>query len=136
MHVPLQGACKMSFSCAVCTNFRDMTVTEGAVGRLRLGPANWVPPGWLNPLCPCPAVEAGDHTPVTARGLVRLDGRSSNGQDEGRAMSQDRQWLVNSLRRLGYPQAAEDAARELPDQVSPGGRQESSPTGTASPATR
>ncbi len=33
-------------------------------------------------------------------------------------MSHDRQWLVNSLRRLGYAQAAEDAARELPDQVS------------------
>jgi hypothetical protein len=33
-------------------------------------------------------------------------------------MSHDRQWLVNTLRRLGYPQAAEDAARELPEQVS------------------
>ena len=32
-------------------------------------------------------------------------------------MPQDRQWLVNTLRRLGYPQAAEDAARELPEQV-------------------
>jgi hypothetical protein len=33
-------------------------------------------------------------------------------------MPHDRQWLVDTLRRLGYPQAAEDAARELPDQVS------------------
>jgi hypothetical protein len=33
-------------------------------------------------------------------------------------MPQDRQWLVDTLRRLGYPQAAEDAARELPDPVS------------------
>ena len=33
-------------------------------------------------------------------------------------MSHDRQWLVNSLRRLGYPEAAEDAARELPERVS------------------
>jgi hypothetical protein len=33
-------------------------------------------------------------------------------------MSHDRQWLVDTLRRLGYPQAAEDAARELPEQVS------------------
>jgi hypothetical protein len=33
-------------------------------------------------------------------------------------MPQDRQWLVDTLRRLGYPQAAEDAARELPDQIS------------------
>jgi hypothetical protein len=33
-------------------------------------------------------------------------------------MSQDRQWLVNTLRRLGYTEAAEEAARELPDPVS------------------
>jgi hypothetical protein len=33
-------------------------------------------------------------------------------------MPQDRQWLVDTLRRLGYSQAADDAERELPDQVS------------------
>jgi len=33
-------------------------------------------------------------------------------------MAQDRQWLVNSLRHLGLTQAAEDAERELPDQIS------------------
>jgi len=33
-------------------------------------------------------------------------------------MSQDRQWLVDTLRRLGYPQAADEAERELPDKVS------------------
>jgi hypothetical protein len=33
-------------------------------------------------------------------------------------MSQDRQWLVDTLRRLGYTQAADEAAQELPDQVS------------------
>ena len=33
-------------------------------------------------------------------------------------MSQDRQWVVDLLRRLGYTQAAEEAARELPDPVS------------------
>jgi hypothetical protein len=33
-------------------------------------------------------------------------------------MPQDRQWFVNTLRRLGYTQAAKDAARELPDPVS------------------
>jgi hypothetical protein len=33
-------------------------------------------------------------------------------------MSQDRQWLVNTLRRLGYAEAADDAVRELPDPVS------------------
>ena len=33
-------------------------------------------------------------------------------------MSQDRQWVIDLLRRLGYTQAAEDAARELPDPVS------------------
>ncbi len=33
-------------------------------------------------------------------------------------MPQDRQWLVNTLRRLGYTQAAQDAARELPNPVS------------------
>jgi hypothetical protein len=32
-------------------------------------------------------------------------------------MSQDRQWLIDMLRHLGYTQAAEDAARELPDPV-------------------
>jgi hypothetical protein len=47
-----------------------------------------------------------------------LGRRSSNGPDEGEAMSHDRQWLVDTLRRLGYTQAAEDAARELPEQVS------------------
>jgi hypothetical protein len=33
-------------------------------------------------------------------------------------MSQDRQWIIDLLRRLGYTQAAEEAARELPDPVS------------------
>jgi hypothetical protein len=33
-------------------------------------------------------------------------------------MSQDRQWLVDTLRRLGYPQAADEAERELPQKVS------------------
>jgi hypothetical protein len=33
-------------------------------------------------------------------------------------MAQDRQWLVDSLRRVGLTQAAEDAERELPEQVS------------------
>jgi hypothetical protein len=33
-------------------------------------------------------------------------------------MSNDRQWLIDMLRRLGYAQAADEAARVLPDQVS------------------
>jgi hypothetical protein len=33
-------------------------------------------------------------------------------------MSQDRQWFVGTLRRLGYTEAAEAAERELPAQVS------------------
>lgn len=33
-------------------------------------------------------------------------------------MQYDRQWLVNLLRRLGYPDAADEAARVLPDPVS------------------
>jgi hypothetical protein len=33
-------------------------------------------------------------------------------------MSQDRQWLVDTLRHLGYTEAADEAARELPDPVS------------------
>ena len=33
-------------------------------------------------------------------------------------MPNDRQWLVGTLRRLGYEQAAAEAARELPEQVS------------------
>jgi hypothetical protein len=33
-------------------------------------------------------------------------------------MAHDRQWFVDSLRRVGLMQAAEDAARELPDPVS------------------
>jgi len=28
-----------------------------------------------------------------------------------------RQWLVDTLRRLGYTQAADDALRVLPDQI-------------------
>jgi hypothetical protein len=35
-------------------------------------------------------------------------------------MSQDRQWFVNMLRRLGYTEAAEEAERELPDPVPAG----------------
>jgi len=50
--------------------------------------------------------------------LVRLDRRSSNGRDEGEVMSQDKQWFVNTLRNLGYTEAADAAARELPDPVS------------------
>ena len=33
-------------------------------------------------------------------------------------MSEDRQWLVDTLRHLGYTEAADAAARELPDPVS------------------
>ena len=33
-------------------------------------------------------------------------------------MSQDRQWFVDTLRRLGYTEAAAAAERELPKQVS------------------
>jgi hypothetical protein len=33
-------------------------------------------------------------------------------------LSQDKQWLVNTLRNLGYTEAADQAARELPDSVS------------------
>ena len=50
------------------------------------------------------------------RRLVRLDRRCSHGQ-EGGAMPQDRQWVIDLLRRLGYTRAAEEAARELPDPV-------------------
>ncbi len=32
-------------------------------------------------------------------------------------MAQDRQWVVEMLRRLGYQDEAEAAARELPDPV-------------------
>jgi len=32
-------------------------------------------------------------------------------------MAQDRQWVVDTLRRLGYEHEAEEAARELPDPV-------------------
>ena len=32
-------------------------------------------------------------------------------------MAQDRQWVVDTLRRLGYVQEAEEAARILPDPV-------------------
>ena len=33
-------------------------------------------------------------------------------------MSQDRQWFVDTLHNLGYTEAADAAARELPDPVS------------------
>jgi hypothetical protein len=33
-------------------------------------------------------------------------------------MPHDRQWLVDELRRLGYSQAADEAAEVLPDPVS------------------
>jgi hypothetical protein len=33
------------------------------------------------------------------------------------AMGQDRQWVVDTLRRLGYEHEAEEAARVLPDPV-------------------
>jgi hypothetical protein len=32
-------------------------------------------------------------------------------------MGQDRQWVVDTLRRLGYQHEAEEAARVLPDPV-------------------
>ena len=33
------------------------------------------------------------------------------------AMAQDRQWVVDTLRRLGYEDEAEETARVLPDPV-------------------
>jgi hypothetical protein len=32
-------------------------------------------------------------------------------------MAESRQWVVDRLRRMGYAQEADDAARELPDPV-------------------
>ena len=32
-------------------------------------------------------------------------------------MAQSRQWVVKTLREIGYPQAAESARHELPDPV-------------------
>jgi hypothetical protein len=32
-------------------------------------------------------------------------------------MAEPRQWVVDTLRRAGYPEIAEQAERELPDQV-------------------
>ena len=64
------------------------------------------------------AWEAAPPHSGTDRRLVRLDHRSSNGRGEGGAMPQDRQWFINTLRRLGYTEAAEEAERELPDPVS------------------
>jgi hypothetical protein len=32
-------------------------------------------------------------------------------------MAQSRQWVVDTLRRMGYAQEADQAARELPDPV-------------------
>lgn len=39
-------------------------------------------------------------------------------QDETGVMAYDRQWIIDQLRRLGYTQEADEAARTLPDQVS------------------
>ena len=33
-------------------------------------------------------------------------------------MAHDRQWVVDTFRRLGYPEAADAAAQVLPDPVS------------------
>jgi hypothetical protein len=33
-------------------------------------------------------------------------------------MSHDRQWVIDTLRRLGLTQAADEAAQELPEQIS------------------
>ena len=33
-------------------------------------------------------------------------------------MAHDRQWLIDTLRRLGYTKEAEEAALELPDPLS------------------
>jgi hypothetical protein len=33
-------------------------------------------------------------------------------------MAHDRQWLIDTLRRLGYTEEADEAALELPDQLS------------------
>jgi hypothetical protein len=32
-------------------------------------------------------------------------------------MPYSRQWVVDTLRHIGYPQAADDAARELPETL-------------------
>jgi hypothetical protein len=33
-------------------------------------------------------------------------------------MAYDRKWIIDTLRHLGYSDAADEAERELPDQVS------------------
>ena len=32
-------------------------------------------------------------------------------------MAYSRQWLVDTLRRIGYPQEADEALRDLPEQI-------------------
>jgi hypothetical protein len=44
--------------------------------------------------------------------------RSGGSRDEGDAMPYDKQWLIQTLRHLGYTEAADEAARELPDPLS------------------
>lgn len=33
-------------------------------------------------------------------------------------MAYERQWIIDQLQRLGYPEEADEAARTLPEQVS------------------
>jgi hypothetical protein len=50
------------------------------------------------------ALELGSNQAILPEGLVV-------------AMGQDRQWVVDTLRHLGYVHEAEEAARVLPDPV-------------------
>ena len=88
----------------------------GAALLVGAGIAVQAAPSWSIMAQPSPRRPPGQNH--HGRPLVRLDHRSSNGRDEGGAMPQDRQWFINTLRRLGYTEAAEEAERELPDPVS------------------
>ena len=41
------------------------------------------------------------------------------GWDQTGAMAYDRQWVIDTLRHLGYATEADEAARELPAEISP-----------------
>ena len=57
-------------------------------------------------------------TEPRSKPLVRLDRQKQRTAETRWAIPQDRQWFINTLRRLGYTEAAEEAERELPDPVS------------------
>ena len=72
MHVPCKVLCKFPLKLCRLHKLPRYDCPEGAVGLLRLGPASWALPGWLNHPLPLPGRRGPGTTPLSPRDTAHM----------------------------------------------------------------